>query len=58
MAEPHIEALRSKHAELDATIRTESARPQPDDALIHDLKRRKLRIKDEIARLSHGQGAA
>jgi hypothetical protein len=47
-----IESLRSKHASLDATLQSEVTRPLPDDSLIHDLKRQKLRIKDEIVRLS------
>jgi hypothetical protein len=47
-----IESLRSMHASLDASIQSETIRPRPDDALIHDLKRQKLRIKDEIFRLS------
>ena len=47
-----IESLRSRHASLDATLQSEVTRPLPDDHLIHDLKRQKLRIKDEIVRLS------
>jgi hypothetical protein len=47
-----LESLKSKHAALDATLQSEVARPRPDDTLMHDLKRQKLRIKDEIARLS------
>ncbi|MEX2200699.1 MAG: YdcH family protein [Dongiaceae bacterium] len=44
-----IEALRSKHAELEAQISEEEKRPAPDDARIHELKREKLKIKDELA---------
>ena len=47
-----IESLRTKHASLEATLQSEITRPLPDDVLIHDLKRQKLRIKDEIVRLS------
>jgi hypothetical protein len=47
-----IDSLKSKHASLDATLQSEVTRPLPDDNLIHDLKRQKLRIKDEIVRLS------
>ena len=47
-----IESLKTKHASLEATIQSEVTRPRPDDTLIHDLKRQKLRIKDEIFRLS------
>lgn len=47
-----IESLRSMHASLEASIQSEETRPRPDDTLVHDLKRQKLRIKDEIVRLS------
>jgi hypothetical protein len=47
-----IESLRTKHASLEASLQSEVTRPRPDDTLIHDLKRQKLRIKDEIVRLS------
>ena len=47
-----IESLKSKHASLEATIQSEAIRPRPDDTVIHELKRQKLRIKDEIVRLT------
>ncbi len=47
-----IESLRGRHASLEATIESEVTRPRPDEVLVHDLKRQKLRIKDEIVRLS------
>jgi hypothetical protein len=49
----HVESLKSKHADLDRLISEEEARPHPDDALLTQLKRQKLRIKDEIAQLAH-----
>lgn len=48
----HIEALKMKHASLEQAIDQESTRPHPDDDAICSLKKRKLMIKDEIARLS------
>jgi hypothetical protein len=45
----HLEALRLKHAELERQIEEEESRPMPDDALIHELKRKRLRIKDEMS---------
>jgi len=48
----HIEALKMKHASLEQAINQESTRPHPDDDAICSLKKRKLMIKDEIARLS------
>jgi hypothetical protein len=47
----HVEALREKHASLERAIDEEIHRPLPDQAAIHDLKRQKLRIKDEIFQL-------
>ena len=48
-AQEHIEALRSKHLVLKHEIDEENQRPHPDDFRITELKRQKLRIKDEIA---------
>lgn len=48
----HIEALKAKHATLEQAINDESTRPHPDDDAICSLKKRKLQIKDEIARLT------
>jgi hypothetical protein len=48
-----IDSLKTKHAELETLIAQESTRPHPDDVLISDLKKRKLRIKDELAKLAH-----
>ncbi|HEX8527812.1 YdcH family protein [Allosphingosinicella sp.] len=49
MDQAHIEALRTKHAGLDARIAEENQRPLPDTALLARLKKEKLRIKEEIA---------
>jgi hypothetical protein len=46
-----IEALKQKHAALERTIDEENKRPLPNDDMISDLKRRKLRIKDELYQL-------
>jgi hypothetical protein len=53
----HIEALKMKHASLEQAIDQESTRPHPDDDAICSLKKRKLMIKDEIARLSSAETA-
>jgi hypothetical protein len=45
-------ALKSKHAELEHLIDEEQKRPSPDHALVHELKRRKLQIKDELQKIS------
>jgi hypothetical protein len=46
-----IEALREKHALLERAIDEEIHRPLPNQETVHDLKRQKLRIKDEIFQL-------
>ncbi len=45
----HVNALQSKHAGLEAAIAEEMNRPAPDETAIRSLKRKKLRIKEEIA---------
>lgn len=47
-----VESLRMKHAELEAVLQVESRRPVPDPEFVSDIKRRKLRLKDEIARMA------
>jgi hypothetical protein len=49
----HLEELSEKHRALDRKIEEEIARPTADDLRIADLKRQKLRLKDEIERLKH-----
>lgn len=51
----HIEALKTKHANLEQAIDQESSRPHPDDDAICSLKKRKLMIKDQIVRLSSSE---
>ena len=46
----HVHALQSKHAGLEARLREEMARPSPDAATIQSLKKRKLALKEAIAR--------
>lgn len=51
MHAPHVDALNTKHAGLDARLRDEMARPAPDAGLLQDIKKQKLKIKEEIAKL-------
>jgi hypothetical protein len=46
-----LESLKARHAGLEAQLAEETKRPHPDDGIIHALKKEKLRIKDEIARI-------
>lgn len=48
MADNHLQALKQKHAALDAEIEEEMARPLPDETKISSLKRQKLKLKEQI----------
>ncbi|MBB2202382.1 YdcH family protein [Gluconacetobacter tumulisoli] len=51
--EARIHSLRLRHARLDDRIFDEDRRPMPDIGILRRLKIEKLRIKEEIERLSH-----
>lgn len=51
MESSHVTALQSKHAILEQQLAQEMARPIPDDTRVMELKRRKLRIKEELSRI-------
>jgi hypothetical protein len=48
-AAARLARLRSEHRDLDAAIAALLAMPAPDQLQIARLKKRKLRLKDEIA---------
>jgi hypothetical protein len=50
-----IEALRARHRSLEEAIYQETSRPLPNMETVTDLKRQKLRIKDQIVQLEHTQ---
>ena len=50
-ADERIDSLREKHASLEQEIEDEHHRPLPDELRLSELKREKLRIKDQIAQL-------
>jgi hypothetical protein len=47
----HLVELKARHRELEDEIADAIAHPSTDDAKIAELKRRKLLVKDEIARM-------
>ena len=47
----HLAELERRHQALDAEITEAMAHPSVDDLRIAELKRRKLQVKDELARL-------
>lgn len=48
MESSHVSALQMKHAGLERQIAEEMGRPAPDQSMIQILKKRKLRIKEEL----------
>ena len=55
MAQPaQLEELSAKHQDLERMIREETQRPGSSDIKISELKRLKLRLKDEIAEIEAG----
>jgi hypothetical protein len=50
--EDRVETLKARHAHLEHEIDEEVHRPLPNSIHITELKRQKLRIKEEITRLS------
>lgn len=50
MGRERLRSLRARHAELDARLSIEMARPAPDPTAIRTIKRQKLQIKDELSR--------
>lgn len=49
METSHVSALQLKHAGLERQLADEQSRPLPDIVTIQMLKKRKLRIKEELA---------
>lgn len=49
--EEHKSALQTRHAELEGKLEAEMAHPNPDTGIIADIKKQKLRIKDELANI-------
>lgn len=48
MQNAHMSALENKHAALDARICEETQRPHPDETVLAQLKKQKLKIKEAI----------
>jgi hypothetical protein len=53
--EARIRELGSRHETLDRAIQDEASRPASDELRLRELKRRKLKLKEE---LEHLKGAA
>lgn len=53
MTMERVASLKAKHEALEQKIQEEESRPLPDELAIHNLKKEKLRIKDELAASLH-----
>ena len=49
--EAHLESLMRKHGNLETEITHALSRPVPDQVVLTQLKREKLRVKEEIERI-------
>jgi hypothetical protein len=49
--EARIRELDSRHETLERAIQDETSRPAADELRIRELKRRKLKLKDELEAL-------
>ena len=54
--ESHLAELERRHQALEQEINDALAHPSTDDLKIAELKRKKLHVKDEIARLRQDAG--
>jgi len=52
--QPRINELKRRHASLDDAIDGEAKRPLPDQAAIAEMKKQKLRLKEEISEMEAG----
>ena len=50
----HLHELSERHRQLERRIEQEVSRPGSDDLEIRRMKREKLKLKDEMARLEDG----
>ena len=49
----HLSELVRRHQAIEEAIQAEINHPASDDIKVHELKRKKLHLKDEIERLKH-----
>lgn len=55
MSAAHLTALKSKHEMIERSIHEEQKHPSVNSVIIERLKKQKLHIKEEIARME-GRG--
>ena len=55
MATSHLAELAQRHRMLEDELAEALQHPSVDDFTLAELKRRKLQVKDEMARLAHSE---
>ena len=50
----HLVELRKKHETLSAMVEQEQRSPASDDIRVAELKKQKMKLKEEITRLAQG----
>jgi hypothetical protein len=58
MSMQSLDELEQRHRALESEINDLITHPAADDLKVAELKRRKLQLKDEIARLRHSDSAS
>ena len=53
----HLSELQRRHQNIDHQIFEAEKSPAMDDVALHELKRKKLQLKDEIEKLRHAPPA-
>lgn len=53
-----IDSLKKRHTDIEQQLHIEESRPAQDEVKISKLKRDKLSLKDEIAKLTEEQDKA
>ena len=53
----HLSELVRRHQAIEEVILAEVNHPASDDIKVHELKRKKLQLKDEIERLKKAETA-
>lgn len=51
--ESHLTELVRRHQAIEHAIAAEQARPSADELKVHELKRKKLLLKEEIEKVRH-----
>ncbi|HYA74070.1 MAG TPA: DUF465 domain-containing protein [Roseiarcus sp.] len=51
--ESHLTELVRRHRAIESAIAAEEMHPSADELKLHELKRKKLQLKDEIEKLKH-----